>query len=84
MPALNIINSAQTDRDAPIVCTLMEDNQICFFVDYCKLNAITEKGTYSATSGDNRIYSLGKETVFSALGANSGYCQGKKKLARSF
>jgi hypothetical protein len=51
------------------------DGGMRFYVDYRKLNNLTERDVYPLPKLDECIDSLGDAVVFSTLDANSGYWQ---------
>lgn len=71
----NIIESAQTEWAAQIVFVPKKDGIPRFWKTYSKLNAITERDPYPIPRMHEYIDLLGKETVFSTLGAKSSYWQ---------
>lgn len=60
---------------SPIVFRSKLDACLCLFIENRRLRAVTERDSYSIPGMDKCIDLLGKEQVFSALEANSGYLQ---------
>lgn len=54
---------------------LMKDNSLLFCIAYQRLNAVTERNSYSIHPIDDCIDSLGKAKTFSAFDANFGNWQ---------
>lgn len=52
-----------------------KDGTVQFFIDKCKLNAVTKSDTYSILRMDECLDSLGIAQSFTSMVANCAYCQ---------
>lgn len=75
MREAGLADPAKTKWALPIVFVPRNDGSLRFFVDYRRLNSVTERDSYSIPRMDESIDSLAKGQIFSTLDANSGYCQ---------
>ena len=71
----DVIEPAQSEWASPIVFAPKKDGTLRFCVDYRKLNAAIIADTYPLPRIDDCLDSLGDETIFTTLDANSGYWQ---------
>jgi Reverse transcriptase (RNA-dependent DNA polymerase) len=72
---MDIIEPSSGPWSAPIVLIPKPDGSVRFFIDYRRLNIITENDSYSLPRIDDCLDSLGSSRYFSTLDANSGCWQ---------
>ena len=75
MLKMDVIEPATSPWSSPIVLIPKPDGSIRFCIDYRKLNAVTDKDSYSLPRIDDCLDSLGDARYFSTLDANCGYRQ---------
>ena len=75
MKQLGVIEPAYSEWASPVVLVPKSDGSLRFFVDYLKLNALTERDRYPLPRMYECIVSLGDFTVFTTLDCNSVYWQ---------
>lgn len=75
MLVMDVFEPTQTEWEAPIVFARKKDGAFRFFVDYCKLKAVTIRDFNPIPHMDDCINYLGDATIFSTRDANSDYWQ---------
>ena len=75
MKEQGVIRPSQSPWVCPVVLVPKKDGQLCFCVDYRRLNSITKKDVYPLPRIDEILDALGKTSYFSSLDLASGYWQ---------
>lgn len=70
-----VIEPEHSPRASLAVFTPNMGGNLRFFFDYCRLTAMTPRGTYPVLKMDESIDSLGDASIFTTLDCSSGYWQ---------
>lgn len=68
-----MIKPAFSESASPVNCAVMLDGALCFFVDHCKVNALTLWNMYHLPSMENYADPVGWLEVLCTLNAGQGY-----------
>lgn len=77
MKEAGTVKPAVTKWASHVVYVPNKDSRLRFCVDYCRLNAVTERDSYHFPRTDECIKSLGEAQIFSTFDASSRYLQVK-------
>lgn len=73
MEEAGVVDVAVVDWALPVVFVPKKIESFRFCADYCRLNAVTIRGSYPVSRMKECLDSLGRAKLFSTLDANSGW-----------